>query len=150
MRLIHETVASSHDLHLFFANPIIDRSRKRSVVKALFDGRIDKVTMNFLYLLIDKGREKLTGGIAEEFGKLLDEMMGVVTAELKAPLDLDEKNRARVRSKLEDLTGKKVKITFSLDKSLVGGFLAQIGDTVYDGSVRRQLELLRYQLTENV
>ncbi len=150
MRLIQDAVAVSHDLALFFASPVVDRSRKRNVVTALFGGKIDKITLSFLLLLVEKGRESLIPGIVVEFGALLDKMMGIVNADLKAPFEFDKKNTERVRSKLEEITQKKVRVSFSLDKSLVGGFLAQIGDTVYDGSVRRQLELLRRQLSENV
>lgn len=149
MRFIEESVAASHDLDLFFSNPIIEKSLKRKAVSALFGGKIDEMTMGFLRLLIDKGREKLTGGIAAQFGILLDEKMGILNAELKAPYEFDKKDETRLRSKLEGITGKKVRVSFSLDKSLVGGFLAQIGDTVYDGSVKRQLDLLKRQLSED-
>ncbi len=150
MRFIRESIAASHELQLFFADPVIMRAKKRSVVNALFQDKVDDLTLRFLNLLISKGREKLTGGIAVEYGVLLDDAMGIVNAELKAPYPLDDKSQTRVRSRLEGLTGKKVRISFALDKSLVGGFLAQIGDTVYDGSVRRQLELLKHQLSEDV
>jgi F-type H+-transporting ATPase subunit delta len=146
MRFIRESIEKSHELELFFASPVIDKSKKKNVVRELFEDKTDKMTVDFLYLLIKKGREGLIGGIAVEFGILLDVMMGIVDADLKSPFQLDEKGKAEVGSVLETITKKKVRISFSLDKSLVGGFLAQIGDTVYDGSVRRQLELLKRQL----
>ena len=149
MRLINSAVSASRDLELFFASPVIDRSKKKSVTNSLFETKIDKLTLTFLLLLIDKGRESLVPGIVVEFGVLLDEMMGIVNAELKAPFEFDEKNIVRARGKLEEITSKKVRVSFSLDKNLVGGFLAQIGDTVYDGSVRRQLELLKRKLSDN-
>ncbi len=149
MQLVSQTITSSRELYLFFSSPVIDRAKKRSVVQSLYEGRVDKLTIGFLYLLVEKGREALTEAIAIEYGRLLDEKMGVVNAELKAPYKLDEKASSHVRSKLESLTGKKVRVSFSLDKGLIGGFQAQIGDTVYDGSVRRQLEILKRQLSEN-
>ncbi len=149
MRLIRGAISASRDLELFFASPVIDRSKKKGVITALFEAKVDKLTMGFLLLLVEKGRESLLAGIVVEYADLLDEMMGIVNAELKAPFEFDEKHIARARGKLEEITSKKVRVSFSLDKSLVGGFLAQIGDTVYDGSVRRQLELLKRRLTEN-
>ncbi|OYV88532.1 MAG: ATP synthase F1 subunit delta [Ignavibacteriae bacterium 37-53-5] len=149
MRLIRGAISASRDLELFFASPVIDRSKKKGVIRALFEAKVDKMTMSFLLLLVEKGRESLLAGIVVEYADLLDEMMGIVNAELKAPFEFDEKHIARARVKLEEITSKKVRMSFSLDKSLVGGFLAQIGDTVYDGSVRRQLELLKRRLTEN-
>ncbi|MCL4510881.1 MAG: ATP synthase F1 subunit delta [Bacteroidetes bacterium] len=149
MRLIHSSISDSRDLRLFFESPVIDHAKKNKVVRTLFEKKIDEVTLNFLLLLVEKGRESLVEGIAVEFTVLLDELFGIVNAQLKAPYEFDEKDRAMAHSKLEELTNKKVRVSFSLDKSLVGGFLAQIGDTVYDGSVRRQLEILKKQLSEN-
>jgi len=146
MRLLHNSVLASNELKLFFQTPIIDRFKKRDIVKALFEAKIDELTFHFLLLLIDKGRESLADGIAVEFGRLLDEQLGIVNSEVKAPYQFDEENKSQVQSRLEELTGKKVRISFSLDKNLLGGFMAQIGDTVYDGTVRRQLQILKQQL----
>lgn len=146
MRMLHDMISSSHDLELFFKSPIIDRFKKKDVFKAMFEGSVDVLSFHFVLLLIDKGREALTSSIAEQFSSLLDEQLGIVNAELKAPYQFDEGDKSRMQSKLEELTSKKVRPVFSLDKTLVGGFLAQIGDTVYDGSVRRQLEILKQQL----
>jgi len=149
MRFIADSLSASDELRHFFESPIIDRFKKRDVIKAIFEKKVSTLTAHFLFLLVDKGREGLTAAIAVEFTVLLDRMMGIVNAELKAPYVLDESNKSKVQGKLEELTSKKVRISFSLDRTLVGGFLAQIGDTVYDGSVRRQLEILKIQLAGN-
>ncbi|HUI31775.1 MAG TPA: ATP synthase F1 subunit delta [Candidatus Acidoferrales bacterium] len=146
MQLIRDWVESSNDLRLFFQSPIIDRQKKRKSVEALFKGRVDDLTARFLFLLIDKGREVLTYFIAVEYGVLHDILVGIENADLKAPYEFNRAEEAKVQSKLEQMTGKKVRISFSIEKDLIGGFMAQIGDTVYDGSVRRQLEILRQQL----
>ena len=149
MSIIRDLMTSSNDLRLFFRSPIIDRNKKRKTIESLFRGRIDDLTEHFLFLLVDKEREALTEAIAVEFGDLYDQMMGVVRAKVKAAFELDRVDSSAVQSKLEELTSKKVRLSFSIDKSLVGGFVAQVGDTVYDGSVRRQLEILRRQLAGN-
>ena len=149
MRLMHDSISASHELALFFQSPIIDRFKKRDIITSLFKEKVDELTFHFLLLLVAKEREELIDAIAVEFSTLLDEQLGIVTAELKAPYQFDEKDKSQVQSKLEELTNKKVHISFSLDKNLVGGFLAQIGDTVYDGSVRRQLEILKQRLSGN-
>jgi len=146
MRLIHDSISASHELGGFFRTPIIDRFKKKDIITSLFKEKVDELTFRFALLLIDKGREALIDAIAIEFGNLLDNQLGIANALLKAPSPFDKDNELKVQSKLEDLTSKKIRITFSLDKDLVGGFLAQVGDTVYDGSIRRQLELLRRQL----
>jgi len=147
MRLIHDSITASKELRLFFESPVVDRDKKRNVVNALFAGNVDTITLHFLLLLIDKGRENVIDGITEEFAAIVDDALGIVHAELKAPFELDKGNESDILSRLEDLTKKKIHVSFSLDKSLVGGFVAQIGDTVYDGSVRRQLDILKQQLS---
>ncbi len=149
MRLMHDSISASHELALFVQSPIIDRFKKRDIITSLFKEKVDELTFHFLLLLVAKGREGLIDAIAVEFGTLLDEQLGIVSAELRAPYQFDERNKSQVQSKLEGLTNKNVRISFSLDKNLVGGFLAQIGDTVYDGSVRRQLEILKQRLSGN-
>ncbi len=146
MRLIHDSVKSSYDLKLFFLSPIIDHAKKRKTIDALFKGRVCDLTEQFLFLLLDKGRETLTDVIAMEFAVLYDQLHGIAHADLKAAYELDSKDESKVQTKLEELTGKKVKLSLAVDKSLIGGFLAQVGDTVYDGSVRRQLEILKERL----
>lgn len=149
MRLVHDSITVSHELDLLFKSPVVNRFRKRDVVKGLFEKKLDPLTLSFLILLIDKGREALVDKIAVEFATLLDQLRGVVTAELKAPYSLDKKATSRLQARLENLVGKTVRISFSPDRELLGGFLVQIDDTVYDGSVRRQLEILKQQLSED-
>ncbi len=150
MRLVYNSIASSHELDLLFKSPVVNRFKKRGVVEGLFAEKINPLTLRFLILLIDKGREALVDKIAVEFAALLDQLLGIVTAELKAPYELDEKTTSRLRARLEKLVGKTVRISFLPDSELLGGFLVQIDDTVYDGSVRRQLEILKQQLSEEV
>ncbi len=149
MVMIHDWVSSSHELKSFLLSPIIDRARKKKAVEALFKGKVDELTEHFLYLLVDKERESLTDQIAVEFKRLYDDLLGIGTAKVRAPFRLDSAEGSKVQSTLEVLTGKKIRLSFSIDRSLVGGFLAQIGDTVYDGSVRRQLELIGQKLINN-
>ncbi len=150
LQVVHAAVSGSRELKLFFKSPIIDHFKKRALVEALFKNNVSTFTLNFLTLLVDKGRESLADQIAIEFASQLDDMLGIVHAELRAPYEFTASDSSKVKAKLENLTNKKVRISFSLDNSLVGGFLAKIGDTVYDGSIRRQLEMLKDQLSDNL
>lgn len=149
MHLIHDRVKSTYDLKLFFKSPIIDRIKKRRVIEAIFKGRINELTERFLFMLVDKTREALIDSIAVEFGVLHDQSLGIANADLISAYELDESDRSKLQSKLEELTDKRVRISSSVDRTLIGGFLAQVGDTVYDGSIRRQLEILKQQLADN-
>ena len=104
--------------------------------------------MLFLNLLTEKGREDILPVIIQEFFHLRDEMLGIVTVEVKAATEFGKEQEAELQKRFEGYSKKKARITYSLDKQLKGGFVARIGDTVFDGSIKRQLELLREQFAE--
>jgi F-type H+-transporting ATPase subunit delta len=79
---------------------------------------------------------------------LRDEQRGVVTARVRTALPLDDTEREKLKSELEDLTGQTVRLETRQDESLIGGVVVRIGDTVYDGSARHQLESLRDRMEE--
>jgi F-type H+-transporting ATPase subunit delta len=103
---------------------------------------------NFLYVVIDRRRTALFPEIRQAFRALLDERTGTIEAGVATARDLDEDERARVAGRLGRVTGKKVRCRFKVDQGLIGGMLARIGSTIYDGSVRGQLSALRRRLTE--
>ena len=82
-----------------------------------------------------------------EFGELLlDERLGYVRADVSTAKELSDSQRANLEAQIAKLAGKKAKLKFSTDPTLVAGVVARVGSTVYDGSVRGQLEQLRTKL----
>ena len=69
---------------------------------------------------------------------------------MRAATELTKDQQQTIVKRFEGITRKKIRVAFSIDKQLKGGFVARVGDTVYDGSVRRQLELLRERFAEGV
>ena len=104
---------------------------------------------NFLGLLIDRNRLDLLDEITATYETLLDERLGIVKARVTSALELDSKQKDLVATRLEALTGKKVRMEVSVDPSLIGGLVAQVGSTIYDGSIRQQLETFRNSLTQD-
>ena len=135
-------IKSSRDLELFFQNPSIGKSKKRTALNELFSAMVDDITLRFILLLVEKSRENIIRDIIEQFGHMVDDKMGIVRAEVRSAVELEGKQETALKKQLEGYTGMKVVITYSLDRKLQGGFLARLGDTVFDASVRRQLELL--------
>lgn len=142
---IKDMLSKSRELQLFFNNPSINKSVKTAAVKELFSGKAGNITMNFILLLIKRGRENLIGDITEDFLKLKKEKEGVLEVRVRTTIDLDDKERAEMTNRINSYTGKKSDITYSIDKEIIGGFVASVGDTVLDASIKRQLELLKEQ-----
>lgn len=143
--LIHSVIGHSPEFLTFLKNPIINNLQKKNTFKALFENKLSKETLDFLFVLCTKGREDILEEIIGEFMALRDDQLGLVKAEVVSVIDLDSKQIEVLTSKLATLTGKTPQLRFHKDPELIGGFLVRIGDTVIDGSVRRQLERLRDQ-----
>lgn len=146
--LIRKVIKESRQFLAFLKSPILSKEKKRGVLTELFRSRVSSLTFDFLDLLIEKNREDVLGEIIEEFFRLRDDLLGIVTMEVRAATELTGDQRQAIEKHFEGITQKKVRIAFSIDKQLKGGCVARVGDTVYDGSIQRQLELLRERFAE--
>jgi len=108
---------------------------------------IDAVTRNFLNVVIDHDRMELLDEIVEAYESLVNERLGITTADVITARPLGEAEKQDLAGALSAKTGKTVRMNFSLDPNLIGGVVARVGSTIYDGSVRGSLERLREQLT---
>jgi len=146
--VLRQLTKQSREFLLFLKSPVIDKARKRQILRSMFDGKFDAATVRFLDVLSEKGRENVLADIIDQFFALQDERQGIINVEVRTASDFSTGQTATLQKKIEDYTRKRVRITFGLDKQLMGGFVARVGDTVFDGSVKRQLELLRQRFAE--
>jgi F-type H+-transporting ATPase subunit delta len=147
LRSIEEVFAGSLDLRNALLSPAVSPSRKRAVVASILGPLgLHQQVLNFLYVVIDHRRVHEFSSIAEAFEALLDERLGYVRAEVSSARDLTDTQRTALEAEISRVAGKKAKLKFSTDPALVAGVVARIGSTVYDGSVRGQLDRLRTRL----
>lgn len=140
-------VRDSTELRNVLASPAVPVSRKRAVVGRLGD-RIgfSKIARNFLFVLIDRRRLDSLAEIVDHFEILLDERLGFLRAEVTSAGVLNDEQRSSLVQQLGKVTGKQVRVKYAVDDSLIGGVVARVGSTVYDGSVRGQLRALERRL----
>ncbi len=147
LHTFEQMVKSSPELRTVLMSPAVPISRKRAVVGRFATSvPLSPLVRNFLFVVIDRRRSDLLGEMAQAFEAALDERMGVVRAEVQSAAPLNESQRAVLQQELSRLANKEVRCDFDIDPSLIGGVVARIGSTVYDGSVRTQLETLRERL----
>jgi F-type H+-transporting ATPase subunit delta len=147
LRVVEAVLAESADLHNVLASPAVPPSRKRAVVGRIADlVKTSRICRNFLFVLIDHRRIGMLPAILQSFEVTIDQRLGYERAEVSSPRDLTEAQRTAIQAVLERMTGKRIRMRFALDASLIGGVVARIGSTVYDGSVRGQLESLERRL----
>lgn len=148
MEMLQESLKGSRELVRFFESPLISAEKKHAVIDRLFTDRVHDLTLRLLHLLVSKGRDEVTPSFAQAYRNMRDEQEGIVEATVRLAAGLNEREREALARKLQTLTGQQVRLKTSVDPDLLGGIVVRIGDTVYDGSVRHQLERLRTNMKQ--
>lgn len=143
LALIGRALASSRELHLLFASPVVSEGKKITVVRELFGTRIGPVTASFIELLIRKHRVVQLQEVIAQFLALRDELRGVIGVDVTAAVAIETKQEKALVKELERRTGKTVALRLAKDPAIMGGLVIKIGDTVLDSSIRHQLARLR-------
>jgi F-type H+-transporting ATPase subunit delta len=143
-----QLVEQNAELRILFSTPAIPMKQKLAVLSEIAqEVGIQEVPRNFLRVVLEHERFPVLGEIVEAFELLLNEKLGIVVAQVASARALDDVERQELEKALRIRTGKKVQMRFSVDPSLIGGVTAQVGSTIYDGSVRGQLDRLRSELS---
>jgi len=143
-------VNSSADLRSVFGNPAIQQANKEKVLESLIErSKPTKTTANFLRVLLRNGRLTDLGEINNKFSSVLEERSGGTTAQVTSARPLSEAQKSEIKTNLERMTGKRISPDFTTDETIIGGVVTRIGSTVYDGSVKTQLENLKQQMIKS-
>ena len=148
LTVIQRIMKESHEFQLFLKSPVIKKEKKQEVFKATFGPSVQPLTLQFLSLLIEKEREDALQSVIDAFFRLQDDMLGIIHVSVTTAAELSQPQMAQLKQRFEIYSKKKVFIDVSFDKQLIGGFIARMGDTVFDGSVKQQLKLLRRRFAE--
>ncbi len=148
LRAFEAALEASTELQNALATPAVPAGRKRAVVGRIAEIlKLSRIARNFLYVLIDHRRIAALSPILHSFEIMLDERLGFARAEVSAAREMAESQRAALNAVLERLTGRRIRMRLTVDEGLIGGVVARIGSTVYDGSVRGQLASLGRRLS---
>ena len=138
------TYAGSRDLGEALTNPVFPRAKRREVLEAVLARvGVSPETRNFTLLLLDRERIAFLPAIARELRAMVDDKLGRVRATVTSARPLPPDHVQEIQASLEKASGKRVLLDKTEDPSLIGGVIAKLGDVVYDGSVRTQLERMR-------
>ena len=148
LRSFESALNESAELRNALISPAVPVGRKRAVVGRIGDVlKLSRIVRNFLFVLIDHGRIASLTAILHSFDLIVEERLGFTRAEISSARELTEAQRSALNAQLEHLTGKRVRMRFTVDESLIGGAVARIGSMVYDGSARGQLQALGRRLS---
>ncbi len=143
-----EMIEATPQLKEVLANPTVAYDQKRKLLEDLISrSRVRDTTASFLRVLLKNQRLSQLRDIAERYGYVLDERGGVVAANVITARPIPEELKSSLHETLAAATGRKVRLSFTTDETIIGGLVARIGSTIFDGSVQSQLERLSESLS---
>jgi F-type H+-transporting ATPase subunit delta len=138
-------LTAEEQLLALLESPRLPLAAKRSLLQKGL-GEINPLAFNLALLLTSKGRLKLANAISQQYNELFDFHRGIEHAEVIAAMPLSDENREAISRRLGEIVEHRVVIDAQIDPAIIGGFIARIGDTLIDGSIRQRLETLKKSL----
>ena len=144
LRRISALAEESMELRRVWENPAVPVEQKRGLLDAIVRREgIEKPVRNLVAVLIDHRRVQFLERIAQQLQKELDARLGFAEAQITSARELGDAEKRALEERIEKVTGRKVRARFRLDASLLGGAVVRVGSTIYDGSVKGQLERIK-------
>ncbi|MDP8954870.1 MAG: ATP synthase F1 subunit delta [Actinomycetota bacterium] len=137
------TLEGNEELNVVLTDDAVPAERRRGVVSELLGAKASPVTANLVGLVVGAGRARDLPAIIDRLVRRAAAAHDREVAEVRSAVPLDDDQQARLATALGQATGKEIEVKVIIDPSVLGGIVAQIGDTVIDGSVRNKLEQLR-------
>ena len=148
LRRIEGLLNESVELRRVWENPAVPADQKRNLLDAIAQREaIEPHVRNLVAVLIDHRRTPFLGRIAEQVEKELDARLGFAEAQVTSARELQDEEKRTLEAQIAKASGKKVRAHFALDSSLLGGAVVRVGSTVYDGSVKGQLERIKQAIS---
>jgi F-type H+-transporting ATPase subunit delta len=144
LRAIADLLAKSAELRQVWENPAIPAEQKHSLLNVIAKrGGISTAARNLVAVVIDHRRIRLLPRIVEQVEKELDARLGLAEAEILSVRELGDAEKRALEAQLGKVTGKKIRARYDRDASLLGCAVIRVGSTIYDGSVKGQLERIK-------
>jgi len=144
-----QALEDSPDLRSAMLDPALPRPARTKVLRSMVEQNgLPPEVGNFFATVVDNNRIAALDAIATVFHEERERQQGIVAAEMTTAIPITDEMKQRAKSALERVTGAKVRLTCNVEPDLIGGAVTRIGSTVYDGSLRSQLEQLRRKMAE--
>ncbi len=152
VRSLKEVADGNRDFYMLLKSPIVNADKKAQIFKALFEGKYDTVTMSFLNIMLRKGRETYLPEIADEYLEQHKEMNKISSVKLTTATALDAPTLEAIKSKIiaSGAVGKNLDLETAVKPDLIGGFVIEFNNNLYDASVAYKLEQLKKEFGSRV
>lgn len=151
MKMLHEA-AQNRDLHIFLKSPVIPADKKIAAFKAIFGSKMDELTLAYMSLLANKGREGYLSEISSQFITQYKSLKQITSVKVTTATPMGEDLLADLRNKLvsSGATTANLDIETAVDPNIIGGFILEFDNKRYDASVSHKLEELKSQFNKNL
>ena len=146
LQVIKEVLEHSRDLVHALRSPLVKGDKKIHILEEVFRGSVGEKMFLFLKLVARKERAGLLPEIIDEFQILLDEKKGIINVDITSAVQLSDEQTNELVSRLAAFTGKQIRPRMAVNAQFIGGVTVKIGDTIHDGSISHQLQMLRQTL----
>ncbi|MCX6258325.1 MAG: ATP synthase F1 subunit delta [Bacteroidia bacterium] len=146
INLIYRVIKESEEIHAYFSNPVVKPLAKKQVLHRLFDGRINEMSLNFLSLVTTNKREQHLSDICRNFNDIYRADKGIKTVVFSTAVPMPEAIYLGITDITSGLFKSQVELTRNTDVSLIGGFILQVEDLLYNSSVRAKLDHIRKEI----
>jgi F-type H+-transporting ATPase subunit delta len=143
---LYKLILENRELSMLFKSPVVKKIPKAAVLNQIFSKKIDLILLNFLLLLVKNGREMFAVDILKTFLDIIDTENGIIKPVFSTAIELKESEKKNIKKSIDDATGKNSMTVYNTNPDLLGGFTVRIDDSVYDSSIKRQLELMKKSL----
>lgn len=141
-------IRGDEDFAAFLASSAVDDDDRREALRRIFTGRISELLLNLMLVLNDHGRAGIVPLVFRRFKERFDVQLNRQDVHVTTAVPLDDRQRDRIKTGISEVTGKDAILRESVDPEILGGMIVKVGDTQYDGSLRRRLKRLRETVIE--
>ncbi len=150
MKLIDNVANASKELMLLLRNPVLKPKKKKAILKAIFENKIQPLTLMFMFILTDNGRESFIRVVAEAFQELYNKHNNIIKASLTTAVELDSEISNSIVGLLEKQTGATIELQKEINEGIIGGFVLDYDDYQYDASIRYYIKKLKKEFDSNL
>lgn len=141
------------ELNAAIASPVISGDKKAKIFKAIYQGKISDITLNFFYLVFKKNREFVMRDIGLAFDMQYNELKNIVVVKLTSAIPLDSRLHDDIFSRISALPrfkGKNLQLNLQIDPEIIGGFILELNDNRFDASIRHDLHFIKQEFIHNL
>jgi F-type H+-transporting ATPase subunit delta len=143
-------VCKAHETKEFLNNPVIVPSKKKAIFHKMFGGNIEKITLSFIDLVVNNGRESFIPAIARVFIHETMKYRGITESILTTAVKVDAKVKKQITDLISDVFKTMVNLIENIDSEIIGGFILQVDDNYIDASLRNKLRKIKKELIGSV